>query len=426
MRYLILLASTSLLAACGGGGGTVTSTPAPSAGGGSAAGGPAGTPHTFVNPIVEKSYVGLGANQVLEYETQTIAADINNTEAGSQQKLTYAANSTTPRNSSISIDYDPTSATFTVSVTDPLTSAAANTRFQDPASRTDFGGRVEPQWGTPQLSNPNIQYLQAGDGDPRSPYRVSGNGVVRVGDNDTAPDGVPFSIAGAAYNATSLFFLKPGTETQYVTFAGYARNAMEFSLVADPTNPGASYHTVKHHLERGAFAYGELTRNDDVPKVGSGSYNGSMIASMIFNPTLDREGFNATLPNYFQWIEGSARLDIDFANALFQVDLAGTVMAPQIDRYSGFDESVITAGATFSALGKGDINLVSYGGFKGKFDSASFLNPDQVRHSINIAGSAIDGAFFGPTGQEAGASFRIVGGNPDERIDVVGAFVGAK
>ena len=426
MRKIILLASTTLLAACGGGGGSVNSTPVPGTGGGSSPTGPTGTPHTFVKPILEKSYVGLGATQVLEYETQTVQQNIGNTNAGFQQKIVYSANSTTPRNSAISVDYDPTSATFSVQVPDPLSAASANTRFQDPASRTDFGGNVEPQWGTPHLANQNVQYLQAGDGDPRSPYKVSGSGTVRIGNNETAPDGMPFTGASAAYSATSFFFLKPGTETKYVTFAGYARNAMNFSQVADVGNPSVLYHTVRYHLERGAFAYGEQTRNDDVPKIGSGSYTGSMIASMVHNPSLDNEAFGSILPNYFQWIEGRAKLDVDFATSPFQLNLDGTVLAPQLDRYSGVDQSTILAGAKFSAVGKGDINLVSYGGFKGKFDSASFLNPDQVRHTVNIAGSSVDGAFFGPAGEEAGASFRITGGNPDERVDIVGAFVGAK
>jgi hypothetical protein len=419
MRYVFLLASTTLLAACGGGGGSVASAPVPAPSGGSTT--PSGTPHTFVKPILEKEYVGLGATQVLEYETRVTPQERGDPLAGGQQKTTYSANSTTPRNSSISVNYDPTSATFSVRVPDSLSAAAANTRFQDPASRTDYGGAVEPQWGTPRLTNQNIQYLQAGDGDPRSPYKVSGSGTVYIGDNETAPDG----IAPSAYTATSFFFLKPGLETKYVTYAGYARNAMTFSETVDQGNSAVIYHTVKNHLERGAFAYGETTRNDKVPTTGSGTYRGSLLASMVYNPTLDGP-YSDILPNYFQWIEGSAQLDVNFATALFQVQLNGTVLAPQVDNYSGPDDSFIKAGARFSAVGKGDINLVSYGGFKGGFDSASFLNPDNVRHAINIAGSSVDGSFFGPAGEEAGASFRIVGGNPDERIDIVGAFVGAK
>ena len=43
-----------------------------------------------------------------------------------------------------------------------------------------------------------------------------------------------------------------------------------------------------------------------------------------------------------------------------------------------------------------------------------------------IAGSSIDGAFYGPNGVELGGGYRIVGGTPDERIDILGTFVGQR
>ena len=45
---------------------------------------------------------------------------------------------------------------------------------------------------------------------------------------------------------------------------------------------------------------------------------------------------------------------------------------------------------------------------------------------MTIAGSSLDGAFYGPKADEVGASFRIVGGVPDQRVDVIGSFTGAK
>ncbi|WP_173203779.1 transferrin-binding protein-like solute binding protein [Sphingopyxis sp. BSNA05] len=41
-----------------------------------------------------------------------------------------------------------------------------------------------------------------------------------------------------------------------------------------------------------------------------------------------------------------------------------------------------------------------------------------------IAGSSINGAFYGPDAEELGGGYRIVGGTPDERIDILGTFVG--
>lgn len=409
MRLYIILTSTCLLAACGGGGGgsiPLSSTPAP-------ANAPAASnAHTFAKPTEAKTYVGVGGEQVYKYSTDT-------RNCCGQQKQTYAGNTTTVRNSGVSIAYEPASATFTLTVTDGTTGANTNTRFQDPASRTNFGGAQEPQWGTPKLANTNVQYLQAGDGNPTSPYRISGSGLVDPGNNSTPPTGT----SGSSYQATSLFYLKPGTETQYVTYAGYVRNSLSFGKLTVGTT---SYDSTDYSLERGAFAYGELTNTANVPKTGSASYKGSMMATMIFNPTLDGAdpSTSLVLPSFFQWIEGTSKLDVDFLNNTFQILLAGSVLAPQFDLTSFPQQAVLAAGANFTAAGTGSINLGSFGGFKGQFQSASFANPDGSKRDVTIAGSTVDGAFYGPAGNEVGGGFRIVGGKPDERIDLLGAFVG--
>lgn len=408
MRTYLLLAGTGLLAACGGGGTQeISSAPPP-------ASGPTAT-HSFVAPTEPKTYVGVGGSQVYEYST-------DDRECCDQQAQIYAGSATTVRGTGVSITYDPRDAVFTLSVQDGNSGADTGTRFQDPASRTDFGGAHEPQWGTPRLTNTNITYLQAGDGDQLSPYLYSGNGYVDAGDNDTPPSGDP----GSSYQGTSFFYLKPGAETKYVTFAGYARNAYSF---VETDIGGQLVDTINHTLERGAFAYGELTDNNAVPKSGTGSYQGSMLATMIFNPTLDGQdvGGSTVLPSYFQWIEGTAALNVDFAKNAFDIALSGTVLAPQIDYFTSPTTSVVSEGASFSATGKGTINLVNFGGFKGQMDVASFVNPNGgTRRDVTIAGSSIDGAFYGPQGEEAGGGFRIVGGKPDERVDILGAFVGKK
>ena len=417
MRLLVLLASTSMLAACGGGGpSSVSSTPPPATGGGTTGGGTANTTHTFANPKEAKTYKGIGGNHTYVYNVDDRLPTRN------QQGELYAGNTTTARNSSISVSYDPADAVYTLVVSDALTGASTQTRFQDPASRTDFGGAVEPQWGTPELSNPNVKYLQAGDGDPLSPYRKSGTGFINAGDNQNAPTG----SAGSSYQATSLFFLKPGTETQYVTYAGYVRNALsftEFTLVGDPV-PHAQ---AKFDLERGAFAFGENTAIDSVPTTGTGSFSGSMLATMVYNPTIDGQDISGLtdLPTYFQWIEGTANLNVDFAASSFNLSLNGTVTKPFYDYWTEPHINVVPEGSTFTAAGKGDINLVNFGGFKGFFESASLTSTDGLRN-VNIEGSTIDGAFYGPKAEEVGGGFRIVGGNPDERVDILGAFIGKK
>lgn len=422
MRIVLLLATTSLLAACGGGGG-VGSAPPPIVGGPT---GPNATEHSFANPTEFRTYVGIGGNQTYEYSTDTrLLFD--------QQAETFAGNNTTVRDSTIEISYDPADAIYTLRVNDEETAADAHqVRFQDPASRTDFDGLIEPQWGTPELSNNNYQYLQAGDGDPRSPYRRSGEGFVSAGDNDNPPTGE----TGSAYQANSLFVIEPGSETQYVTLAGFARNALTFGSFTidgdiDPeTGEETIYDQTRWELQRGAFAFGEVSARSAVPKTGSGSYSGSMLATMVFNPTIDGQDPSGleNLPSYFQWIEGTANLALDFTAGSFDIDLDGTVLKPQFDYYErDFSyETVIKEGATFTAEGRGDINLVNFGGFKGFFDTASILNTNGRRYDINIAGSTVDGAFYGPQGQEVGGGFRVVGGNPDERIDIMGAFIGKR
>jgi hypothetical protein len=420
MRLLVLLASTSMLAACSGGGAqSVTSAPPPVTGGGTTGGGTTGgtanTTHTFADPKAAKTYKGVGGQHVFEYLT-------DDRPLVGQQAQKYAGNTTTPRSSTITIAYDPADAVYSLTVTDGLTGAANNTRFQDPASRTDFGGTIEPQWGTPQLMNSNVSYLQAGDGTPRSPYGFSGTGVVNPGDNDTPPSGAP----GSSYQSSTLFLLKPGTETKYVTYAGYLRNSISWAEVALPEEARVMDQTI-WHLERGAFAFGEATPNDAVPTTGSGSFTGSLLATMVFNPTLDGQDVSGQndLPTYFQWIEGTANLAVNFAASSFNLSLNGTVLAPQIDQYSPIMESVVPEGSTFAATGKGDINMINFGGFKGFIESARFTNPGGSR-DVAIEGSTIDGTFYGPGAQEAGGGFRIVGGNPDERVDILGAFVGKR
>jgi hypothetical protein len=412
--YLALLAATALTA-CGGGGPTTVGGNAVIGGGagGSSSGG-AGSDATniFVTPTVARTYAGVGGSQVFNYLTETA-------NGVDQEAQTYASNASTVRDSKISLTYDPRDAIFTLTVADPKSGASATTRFQDPASRTNFTGAVEPQWGTPNLPDTSIRYLQAGDGDPLSPYRVSGTGRVNAGNNTTPPDG----LNASTYQATSLFYEVPGSTTKYVSFAGYVRNSLSW---VDVAVGNVTSHQANWHLERGAFAYGIATDNNAVPQTGSGSYTGKMLATMVNNPTLDG-AYGAILPTYFQWISGTSSTNVNFANSSVTLSLNGIVSAPQVDRFTGPTAASIAAGTTFTASGTGTINLVNTGGFTGQFQSASFgQTTNGAPTAVAIAGSSLDGAFYGPAAQEVGGGFRIVGGTPDQRIDIVGAFTGAK
>ncbi len=433
MRNLaILLTATALttLSACSGGDTQSVSATAGTVGSSGAAGTPTASTDVyaqFLAPTAARSYSGIGASQVYSYLTDDRTPSNGSTGlTGSrgQQGVTYAGNASTVRDSKISIAYDPRSAVFTLSVADPLSNASANTRFQDPASRTNFGGAVEPQWGVDNFAafagigaNANIKFLQAGDGDPLSPYSRSGTGFVNPGNNSTPPDG----DAGATYQAATMFYETPGSSTKFVSLAGYVRNAMSWADVTAGTN------TIKQtswKLERGAFAYGIQTDNAAVPKTGSGTYTGNMIATMVFNPTLDAI---TNYPTYFQWISGTSSTTVNFATNAVTLRLDGIVGAPKFDRFTTPFQSAIAAGTTFTASGTATINLINTGGFTGQFQSASFgSTTDGSSPIINVLGSSIDGAFFGPAAEELGGGFRVVGGTPDQRVDIAGAFKGKK
>jgi C-lobe and N-lobe beta barrels of Tf-binding protein B len=425
MRIAALLLGTSLLSACGGAGPTTAGSIAPSSGTTTT-----GT-HTFAVPTETKTYAGIGVTQSYSYQVTT--DNINNTSTGQQAQL-YAGNATTVRDGSISITYNPRDAIFDINISDGKTAVSTTNRFQDPVHRTDFGGAREPQYGTPQLAVSGIQYLARSGQNTATTTST----VVNL---PLAPGLIQGVLAAnefnGVYDRTTFFYQKPGTSTQYVTFGGFLRNSLVLSktdtaavapVAATPTSaaipgtPAKSITLHKYDLSRGLFVYGENASNGNVPTSGTGSFSGAMVATMVFNDLTDTI---ANAPSYFQMIEGTASTQFNFAANTFTVDLAGTTFAPQLDGLSGNLFS-IKSGASFTANGAGKIDLAKTGGFLGQFTKAWFINPDASRFDVNIGGSSVDGAFYGPKAEEVGGSFRIVGGTPDERVDILGVFVGKK
>ena len=281
-----------------------------------------------------------------------------------------------------------------------------NLRFQDPLHRTDFGGLKTPQGGVPDMTSKGVLYLQAG----------GQSGVRYDAQSSTFPVGDP----GGTRDVYTFFYQKPGTTTKYVTFAGYVRNSTAV-VQATPTNGSATYLRQDNVLERGAFTFGERTDNNAVPKIGTGTYSGDMLASVIYNPRPDT---SADAPNYFQWINGTSNVTIDFAASSVKASFAGMVTEPNYDVYTSRSHD-LPGGSSFTASGTAAINLVNAGGFVGKIDNAGFTSPTGTALPVNIAGSSLDGAFYGPKGEEIGGGFRIVGGTPDQRVDILGSFTGA-
>ena len=403
MRKLLLLATAIPLAACSGTGVQTVGSTAPPAGST-----PTPTPaSSFVNPTEAKTYAGLGVVEHYEYATRS--------DGNAQGGQLYAGDANTVRDSGISITYDPRDAIFDITINRPkgLVSVAGS-RFQDPVHRTDFGGARQPQAGVPQLSAAKqIQYLESG----------SGSGNLLSPAKPGYPTQSDYAVGDQGYTSSTqtFFYQKPGTTTKYVTYAGFVRNSLSVTQVTDAGST-TSYLKNSYSLDRAAFVFGEQTSNSAVPKSGTGTYTGDMLATLVFNPLPDTDPTAAT---YFQWIDGTQTTTVNFGTLAVQTSMTGTVKAPTLDAYSNY-VFALPNGSTFTATGNSVIDLVGKGGFTGTFATAKFVRPSMADWNVLIAGSSIDGAFYGPNGEEIGAGFRIVGGTPDQRIDILGTFTGKK
>lgn len=380
MRKILMLLGTTTLAACSGGGPTTV-------GGAAVAGGTTTTStHTFVNPTEPKTYQATGGVQ--HYQFSTVP--------GSQQyNQLYAGDANTVRDTGMQITYNPRDGIFDLSVKAPKAVADIQTRFQDPVHRTDFAGAATPQPGTPNLESKGVIYFETGS---------------RTGTLNTD---------GYQDKYQTFFYQKPGTTTKYVTYAGFMQNQMSQLNVSDGN--GGAFLETQYKRERAAFVFGEKSSNGAVPTTGTGTFNGQMLASMIYNPLTD---IDPSTPSFFQWMDGTSSMTVNFGANSFNLSLTATVAAAGFDLHST-QIVAMPSGAIFNAVGAGQIDLVKSGGFLGQISSAYFTNAG-VRSDLVIAGSSIDGAFYGPTAQEVGGGFRIVGGTPDQRIDILGAFTGAR
>ncbi len=401
-RTFLALSGAATLAACGGDTRPQTvGSVAP----------PAGTPtptHSFVAPTEVKTYEGLGGVQHYAYATTS--------DASAQQGQLYAGDANTVRDSGITLTYNPRDAIFELTINRPLGDVnVAAFRFQDPAHRTDFANVLQPQAGVPNFDAARqIQYLEAGSS---SGAQLTGGayytGAAAQSDYVVGADGFTSTVQ-------TFFYQKPGTTTKYVTYAGFVRNSV--SAAEETPSGGAARLRETYTLDRAAFVFGERTGTSAVPKTGSGTYTGQMIASLVYNPTLD---FDPTAPTYLQWMQGTHSTSVNFATGGVTSVMNGTLLAPTLDAYTS-GVGGLAGGTAFHAEATAFLDLVNKGGFTGQFTAACFSASCTVANSLLIAGSSIDGAFFGPNGEEIGGGFRIVGGRPDQRIDIIGAYTGVK
>jgi hypothetical protein len=383
MRKMIVLLGCTALAACSGGqgptspGGVAVSGSSSSVNGGSGGGVTAGTgaqdstvqPGTFLDVSAETTFNAVGSLQSLH----------KNSTGG----VLYEGNASTVNSPSGTITYSPRDAIFSFTFNDTKANISQTYRFQDPAHRTDPNYVVLAD--VPDLNGFN--YLQG--------------------------------IGQAPTDTTTFFYQRPGdATTTYVTLAGYVRDD-----TTDSANP---------FYERGAMVFGTPTSFSDVPTGGTGHYTGGLLATMVENPDANA---NQT---YFQWISGTSTIDVDFKHGSVALGLNGTVLPATQDGHA-VDPNALTIaqGSTFTANGTATINLTQKGGFTGAFTSAQFQGPNNgaiqtvdfssISQGSSVAGaSSIDGTFYGPKAVNAGGNFRIIGGTPDQRVDILGAFTGAK
>lgn len=279
----------------------------------------------------------------------------------------------------ITVSYDPRGAAFTVSI--DQASAAISGTFQDPAHRTYYGGSQEPQPGAPDdrtfRNGSVLNYLETGE---------------RTQDS---------------VHTRTFFYQTPGSNTRYVSLAGYLRTFVE----------GIGSDEVTYTRTQSAFVFGNQTAVGDMPTSGSGRYAGNMLATMSFNDEIDNPGSPRTR---LEWISGTAGVDVNFGAGTVTANFTGSVLdtAPVFADLGPLNRS--HRGETFTATGTASFDT-DRRGYTGKIANASL-----GASTVSIVGSSLDGTFFGPKAAETGGAFRVIGGIPDQRVDIIGAFTGAK
>ena len=399
-KFIATLPALVLLAACGGGAGPqpITglgpiATPSPT---------PGQTGNSAVMPEVLKNtettaYRTLGGSQSLrETYTPNSGAGLGRTQREDFYVAAQAPLSTLG-GAQVEVVYDPRSAIFDLAIRQP--DIKVETRYQDPAHRTDFGGLRRPQSGTPDLAAYNYVENEAANAEVKT--------------------------------INTFFYQQPGTNTRYVTLGGFVRNNQVLNFDA----PSVTITRV-----RGVEVFGNPTPADQVPKVGSARYAGNVLASLVSTELDD----NPRLRSRFEWVTGTGTVNVDFGAGRVTTDFRGTVVgisnggplpqaftsevdgdwrnslpAPFLNEPWGAINDPNT-GRAFTATGTATFDRIGTS-FTGSVDSSSLGGA-----AINIAGSALDGTFFGPNAVETGVSFRVVGATPDQRVDITGGFTGVK
>ena len=373
MRHVaITLASASLLslAACGGGGGGVEAL------------GSVTPPKVDIGTLTPSPTPAASANllDVTASTDYTVVGGLQTLAVNATNGTLYRGNASITTNTASKVNYSPRDGVFTLTLADQAAGLNRTVRFQDPAHRTVDTLERE----IPQLTGFN--YVAALDGAAESTF----------------------------------FYQRPGaTGIQYVSLAGFAHTEVNAT-------------SGEQSIERGAFVFGTKTATMQVPISGTGTYSGGFVASML--GTKFNEGGRTSVP---QWLVGNSTVSVDFAAATVGLSLNGRVLDAAL-KNTAVDNAAfnIPGGSTFTATGTARIDYLRGSGFTGAFTAASFnvagrgdtpVDFRSVNAGSSVAGaSSIDGTFYGPNAVNVGGSFRITGGTPDQRVDILGGFNGGK
>ncbi len=341
----------------------------------------------------------------------TLTGPLTFTSASASQRLAiisggalYEGNQPVTINDQVKITRDPRDATYTIVIA-PQGNIVANTRFQDPAHRSIYAS-IAQQDLIRYPSQPTTDWdLSALLPDiPNTEYY--GTGQLLSGD------------AGAPTIKTAIFFTErmgnANSSTQYVSWGSY----WEY-------NAGGVPPTRSQSLQRTASVFGFNTLASNVPKTGSASYKGGFYADLV-------EGRD------FYTLSGASNVVVDFASDKGTFALGGNFVSAG----PGDPSTKLRLGTTFTA--SGTIGLLrpanataSTGGgapisvFSGKVTAlalggVTYENLPNETKALSFQASSVEGGFFGPQAEEVGATFRIVGGLPDVRLDITGALTGRK
>jgi hypothetical protein len=356
------------LTACGGGG-QVFSAGSSAGAGGSFASGSVTTTDTTANSTNlfdvanTTAFEAIGAFQTLTIQTSG--------------ETLYRGNATTATAPNGTITYNPRDGIFTVNVSDTAAGVSRNITFQDPAHRATADVARIGEYQVPLLAGFN--YLQALDGKAQFTF----------------------------------FYQRPGVTGAFVSLAGFERS--------ETTDDGT------FTSQQGVMVFGSKTTASQLPSKGAATFNGQFLATMS-------GALGPSVP-ILQWINGTSSAQVDFDKRTVGLSLTGTV-GPAFTKLTAISDAnlAIPSGSTFTANASASW---TQGGtaFAGKFNTASFktgtrtsaVDFTSVSAGGSVAGaSSVDGTFYGPKTNNIGGNFRIVGGVPNQRVDILGAFVGAQ